>query len=496
MAARYGNGILFRLGTGFVPIGGSRTKRAALVLGLNKDFKRWIEKASRSNRSDGHSETVDLVLSLSMSREDHRWQNASLDVNYALLQVKELWRNHYVSRGRQRRLTTISRMGAGLTSIEADVLVIHLRQRGSSYPSNYPVLLEQGAVMLFLDAVLQRVEKRAVLEFLLWETTRQVCPFFLDSPRDHLEHRCYIKTVELFGSAAALVPIVWHEVSAAAVVSAEATFASILAASEDAVYAVGALNMEEANHLTALARRFSQVHLVVTYPEDVRDLLGLNEKLAHVPNMGDVFFQNFLVAQEALWKRKREDPSLPAPQRGRIYYDVGHNKMRLPVDYILPPWFSPHYPTWTRFATIGLSLSLALWEAVAEKRVEDVGDSSRHLIAAWYSRMLLCPSGRQAMGIEDVFLRIAVLVVAEALRRASTSGATTERGRGRTAIFPTHFPDGISDDMKRLLVSLCSSRCGPHCGELCEAVSETQQFESTFRCSEESSSVRGQCLFA
>ncbi|KAH8008625.1 hypothetical protein HPB51_000252 [Rhipicephalus microplus] len=131
MAARYGNGILFCLGTGFVPQNGSRIARPALVLGLQSDFKRWMQKAMR-------------------------------------------------------------------------------KQRG-----------------------------------LCASKDRQFSP----QPN---------KTVELFGPAAVLAPVIWHQVSAEAVVSAETTFASVLRATEDAIYEAGARSVEEAKRMKALGNRLSQ----------------------------------------------------------------------------------------------------------------------------------------------------------------------------------------------------------------------------------------------
>lgn len=77
----------------------------------------------------------------------------------------------------------------------------------------------------------------------------------------HIDHVCYIKAVELFGPAAVLAPVIWHHVSAEAVVSAETTFASVLRTSDDAIYAAGARSVEEAKRMKALRKRLSQVRL-------------------------------------------------------------------------------------------------------------------------------------------------------------------------------------------------------------------------------------------
>ncbi|KAL3216656.1 hypothetical protein MRX96_032972 [Rhipicephalus microplus] len=287
MAARYGNGILFCLGTGFVPQNGSRIARPALVLGLQSDFKRWMQKAMQNSEANAHQRTVNLVLSLSMSRDDFGWRNALDDVMTALRTVKDY----------------------------------------SSRVASYT----------FLDAVLERVNERHIIQYLVWESARQLSTFFLHTDAAHIHHVCYSKTVELFGPAAVLAPVIWHQVSAEAVVSAETTFASVLRATEDAIYEAGARSVEEAKRMKALGNRLSQVRLAVSYPEDVRDLPALNDKLAHVPAMSDVFFANMLAAQESSWSRKKEKPSLPVPLRPSPHYDEVRNEITLPIDFLIPP---------------------------------------------------------------------------------------------------------------------------------------------------------------
>ncbi|XP_075535444.1 uncharacterized protein LOC142571028 isoform X2 [Dermacentor variabilis] len=487
MAARYGNGILFRLGTGFVPENDSRIERPALVMGLNTDFKRWMQKAKRSTKVDAHQKIVDLVLSLSMSRDDFGWRNVSDDVMSALEIVKEIWKSHNVSRS-QRSLTKVAQMGAALTTIKPAVLLAQLWRWGASYSKEQPVVLEQSGVLSFLDATLGRVSERRMVQYLLWETARQLSAFFLQTDLPHLDHVCYIKTVELFGPAAALAPVIWHQVSAEAVVSAETTFASVLKASEDEIYAAGARSMAEAKRMRALGRRLSQVRLAVAYPEDVRDLQALNGKLAHVPGMSEVFFTNLLAAQESSWNRKKDNPSLPTPLRPRPRYDGQRNEITLPIVFLIPPWFSPDAPPSARLATIGLSLSLVLWRAVLAQRVYDVGESSRHLLARRHGYNRTCLAGSAILrGTDDAFRMLAVIAVARALKQGDNSSSDGSAG------IPGHSAESARDDLELLLVSCCLSMCGPHNKDICAAVMETPQFGSVFRCARKSDVDRANC---
>ncbi|XP_037562253.2 uncharacterized protein LOC119441722 [Dermacentor silvarum] len=486
MAARYGNGILFRLGTGFVPENDSRIERPALVMGLNSDFKRWMQKAKRSTEVDAHQKIVDLVLSLSMSRDDFGWRNVSDDVMAALRIVKEIWKSHNVSRS-QWSLTNVSQMGVALMNIKPAVLLAQLWQWGASYAKEHPVVLEQSSILSFLDAVLERVNERHMVQYLFWETARQLSTFFLQTNLPHLDHVCYIKTVELFGPAAVLAPVIWHQVSAEAVVSAETTFASVLKASEDAIYEAGARSMAEANRMRALGRRVSQVRLVVSYPEDVRDLLALNEKLAHVPGMSEVFFTNLLAAQESSWNRKKKNPSLPIPLRPRPHYDGQRNEITLPIDFLIPPWFSPVAPPSARLATIGLSLSLVLWRAIVTQRVYDVGESSRHLLSRRHGSNHTCLPGSAIRGTDDAFRRLAVMAVVRALKQVDNSSSDGSAG------ISGHSAESAWDDLELLLVSCCLSMCGPHNSDVCTAVMETPQFGSVFRCTRKSDVDRVNC---
>ncbi|KAL1423910.1 hypothetical protein MTO96_020707 [Rhipicephalus appendiculatus] len=458
MAARYGNGILFRLGTGFVPENGSRIARPALVLGLQSDFKRWMQKAMRNSKVDGHRRTVDIVLSLSMSRDDFGWRNVSDDVMTALRIVKDVWRSHNVSRS-QRSLTNMSEMGTGLRNIKPAVLVTQLWRWGASYSKEHPVVLEQSSVLHFLDAVLEGVNER------------------------HM-----IPTVELFGPAAVLVPVIWHHVSAEAVVSAETTFASVLRASEDAIYAAGARNEEEAKHMKALGKRLSQVRLVVSYPEDVRDLSALNEKLAYVPAMSEVFFANLLAAQESSWNRKKDKPSLPVPLRPSPRYDEVRNEITLPIDFLIPPWFSPDSPPPARLATIGLSLSLVLWRAIGAQRVYDVGVSSRQMLAERLDSNRTCLMDAAVRGADDAtFRRLAITTVARALKQVDNRSSDGSAGVAEYSVQSTN------DDLELLLLTCCLSMCGPHNGNICTAVMETPQFDTVFRCTEKGGAYRKNC---
>ncbi|KAH6937713.1 hypothetical protein HPB50_003686 [Hyalomma asiaticum] len=479
MAARYGSGILFRLGTGFLPENGSRIVKPALVLGLHTDFKRWMYKAKLYSNPDAHKKFVDLVLSLSMSRDDFRWHNASEDVMTALGIVKGIWRTHDVSRS-QQSFTNMSQMGAGLRNINPAVLLSHLWRWGATYSREHAVVLEQSSVLEFLDSVMERVDERRIVNYLIWETTRQMSAFFLHANPAHLEHLCYTKTVELFGPAAALAPVIWNQVSAEAVVSAESTFASVLKASEYAIYAAGARSVEEAKRMKALGKRLGQVRLVVSYPEDVHDMPTLNEKLAHVPGMSEVFFTNLLMAQESSWKRKKDNPSLPAPLRSRPHYDELRNEITLPIDFLIPPWFSPESPPSVRLATIGLSLSLVLWRAIETQRVYYVGESSRRFLA---DRLVpnnhTCMTDGEIRSMDDAnFRRLAVMTVVTALNQ-------TDKGSSDGSIGVTEQTvESANDNLELLLLSCCLSTCGPHSGNICAAVMGTPQFGAAFRCAE------------
>ncbi|KAK8773861.1 hypothetical protein V5799_011604 [Amblyomma americanum] len=490
MAARYGNGILFRLGTGFVPESGSRIERSALVLGLNRDFRGWMQKVSHNTGNDSDLRNIKRVLSLSMSRDDFVWRNVSADIMEVLQTLKDIWRSRTVGSSQAPALTTVSEMGAGLLNIKPAILFTQLQLRGASYSKEHLVMLEQGGLLFFLDSVLERVDQRQLVEYLIWETARQMSTFFLRTHAARLEHACYTRVVKLFGSAAVLMPVIWHQVSAEAVVSAEATFASVLKASEDAVHAVEARTIDESRRLTALGHRLRQVRLVISYPEDVREQQALNEKLAHVPAMGDVFFDNFLTALESSWNHKKERPALPAPLRPRPRYDALRNELVLPIDFLVPPWFSLDSPPYTRLATVGLSLSLTLWQAVSSRNVYDVGESSWRFLSQLHGSKLTCLPGTEMNGLEDAFRRVAVVVVANALRQILTSGNSSSNG---SAGFSDRLTEDVREDLELLLVACCVSTCGPRNHGICAAVMKAPQFQYVFRCTQKEDVDREKC---
>lgn len=476
MATRYRTGVLVDFDTGSLPPGTTtETRTPEIVLDVNRDFKLWAEhKRHKYVRAGLYTKYVAVVLSLAFDTRGNSSEIESL-AQHIIATESLIIRNWVNSTSLENdnyvdEAVALGHLEERSEYIKVDSLLRYLGGVNVTHSRDDVVRLRNNVVS-FLNGVLNATSKDRLFMYLAWEATRQVSSFFI--PRlNHvtLKRHCYRTVLKFLGPTAATVPLALSSVNETSITNARWMFAELKKASAVAIVKAGFRNADEEKRFTVLNTRLSNVTINLSYPEDITDMSTLDDKLAYFPRMGPIFFENWQKAVQESWTRKRQEAQ---PWHGSghttkraIRYDSEKNELLVPVEYLLPPLYAVDSYMASNYGTLGTSLSRALWRAVFDLSMYDIGESSRRFLAAYHVKHFYC-WGKSVLSFPDVSNEVAGSMLSEAF---------TNNWKGSPL-------RDLHADLELLFVSSCLTTCGSRNDHWCNRVLMAQpRYETTFSC--------------
>ncbi|KAM7294858.1 uncharacterized protein ISCGN_024363 [Ixodes scapularis] len=469
MAARFGVGLLIQFDSHHSTSPGAGGEDRTLQLNWNQNF--WVWKTSGKRLLDPTVPYRDFVASVQQLIGDGQ-TNSTTDattLNEIAATEELVWEiidTTYKGNGFEN--LTFAAFKKLLVHVNPDTLSQDLFSSEIPYFPEDSFLLKGANLLPCLDTILITIQEDKLAAYLSWEAARQMAPFFLPVPSGMpLNDICVYSVQMLLGKSAALLPCILNHVTNAVLDDVQAIFASIRLASQAAILKAE-FEITNGHQLSALVSRLKGMHLRIAYPDNIESLPRLNRHLDAISDMNSGFLDNYISVLETSWKLGTQnfDGALMVGINGlRVTYDLQHNTLVLPAEYLLPPLYAVDSISAANYGTIGAALSTGLWWPHVPFSGQDVDNSTLRSLAEYHAKSFQCIRGG-IVHVEDVFSMLAMEVVTEAF------GWTLKKSPAEESV----------EDWQLLYVTSCLASCGSGLNFCQLASAGLPKFRSVFQC--------------